>query len=299
MWADKSSSSALARQLAAARKELVELKSAKTSTPLSPDDAGADDPNNDDLKAAREEIAALRALDSKLHGLIQGGYAAALAAAEAKRDACLARQRGGLPLKTQLSKAQAYVESCTKRHEAEKVKAAKIAAQQAELAQKALEQEKSISAAETKMAAAKAELAAITSKLVEETGKPDAMVEVGLSASDTAMAMSDLCKFAADPAVQRALVSAGLPADQQDRVAAALRTLGECKVAVQQPGTTMVPNEADIAEIERQFENCRRAATAAEERLASAQQAASAGPLFAPAAAGPTHSAAASGISPY
>ena len=91
------------------RKELAEIKGTKAPVVASDEATNADAPNSADLKDARDRIAALRELDVKLHGIIEGGYAAALAAAEAKRDACLARQRGGLPLKTQLSKAHAYV----------------------------------------------------------------------------------------------------------------------------------------------------------------------------------------------
>ena len=102
------------QELMAVRKELAALK-ASVATSAKPDEGslgeqGAEPELQAELKAARTEISALRELDETLHGLIQGGYEAALAAAEAKRDTILARQRGGLPLKAQLSKAQAFVE---------------------------------------------------------------------------------------------------------------------------------------------------------------------------------------------
>ena len=45
-----------------------------------------------ELKAARAEISFLRSMDEEMHGLIGGSFEASLAAAEAKRDAILARQ---------------------------------------------------------------------------------------------------------------------------------------------------------------------------------------------------------------
>ena len=45
------------------------------------------------------------------------------------------------------------------------------------------------------------------------------------------------------------------------------------KQELQQLGAAMEEDDADVAEIERQVENCRRLATAAEERLASAKRA--------------------------
>ena len=53
------------------------------------------------------------------------GYDAALAAAEAKRANILAQQRGNLPIKEQLAKAQAFVDLCSNRADTENKKSAK------------------------------------------------------------------------------------------------------------------------------------------------------------------------------
>ena len=71
-----------------------------------------------------------------LRGLIQGGYEAALAVAKATRDDIFVRQRGSLPLKAQLDKANTFVEPTEKCLEAENKKGQKLAAQQAELREK-------------------------------------------------------------------------------------------------------------------------------------------------------------------
>jgi hypothetical protein len=230
------SDSALQEQLRALKEELKSLKSARTAsaTPEEAADAsmggdGADSATQADLKAARAEISALRLLDERLHGLIQGGYGAALAAAEAKREALLARQRGGLPVKAQLAKAQTFVESTARRLEAEQKKGEGLALQQAELAEKAKEQTAATAAAASKLASAKAELAAISAKLsaenVQEDGAGAPHRRSGHMLQDDAVtrqAVADLCTFAADAGVQQALVVAGMPPDQQARVVAAL-----------------------------------------------------------------------------
>jgi len=220
------------KELMAVRKELAALK-ASVATSTKPDESslgeqGAEPVLQAELKAARTEISALRELDETLHGLIQGGYEAALAAAEAKRDTILARQRGGLPLKAQLSKAQAFVEFTSKRLEAEQKKADKLADQQAELAEKIEQQKGATAQMVAKLTSAKAELAAISAKVSAENGLPDAADEPLQSSGVTQQAVADLCTFASNPGVQMALVGAGMPKDQQARVVAALAAVSGC-----------------------------------------------------------------------
>ena len=230
-WAG-SAGKGLQEQVRALQEELKSLRAGSDSQRVAPKPASAapEDPALADLKAVREEIGALRALDSKLHGHIHGGYEATLAAAEAKRDNLLATRRGGLPLKEQLARSQAFVEASTRRLEAEHGKAESLAAQQAELVTKVAAQDAAVSAATAKLALAKAELATISAKLSAENGQPASSESPcpwapgALSQADggTRQAVADLCAFAANPGVQQALLSAGMPPDQQQRVTAAL-----------------------------------------------------------------------------
>ena len=105
-----------------------------------------------------------------LRGLIKGGYEAALAVAKATRDDIFVRQRGSLPLKAQLDKANTLVEPTEKCLEAENKKGQKLAAQQAELREKIAEQRATTAAVEAKLALAKTELAAISAKVSAEYG---------------------------------------------------------------------------------------------------------------------------------
>ena len=86
----------------AAKKELEAIKTAKAA-----EECAAPIADAEKLEAARAEVNASRSIDKMLRGLIQGGYEAALAVAEAKRDDIFVRQRGGLLFKAQLDKATA------------------------------------------------------------------------------------------------------------------------------------------------------------------------------------------------
>ena len=79
--------------------------------------------------------------------------------------------KGVAYLFVQLAKAQAFVETCAKRHDAEKTKAENISAHQAELAQKALDQETNIAAAARRPAAFKARFPRVIRKISDVAPK--------------------------------------------------------------------------------------------------------------------------------
>ncbi len=217
------------KELEAVKKELQALKAAQVAPTATEVTATAGDCADTglqaELKAARTEISFLRSMDATHHGLIRDGFGAALAAAEAKRDSILARQRGGLPVKAQLAKAQAHVESTAKRLEAEQKKSQQLAAEQTALAERLAQQTAATAAAATKLSAAKAELAAISAKVSAENGAPKECDNGLQGGSVTKQAVADLCTFAANPGVQQALVAAGMPEDQQARVVSALQAV--------------------------------------------------------------------------
>lgn len=179
----------LQRQVRTLQHELNLLKASKPALPPAAKGSvsatttdAPDDPIQAELKIVREEITALKGLDSKLHGLIQGGYAQALEAAEAKRDSLLAARRGGLPLKERLAKSQAFVETSEKKLETERAKADRLAAQQAELAAKIRQQDEAVSTASAKLALAKSELATISAEVSAENAQSGAGNSEGTSA---------------------------------------------------------------------------------------------------------------------
>ena len=217
-------------------------------------DEPAINPLQASIKAAREDVAALRAMDPKLRDRIHGGYEVALAAAEAKRDECLAAKRGAAPLKEQMDKQQGYVDTNAKKLQLEQSKAEQLAKQQVELAAKIAEQATAVQAATAKLAAAKAELATISAKVAAENGQPGSVegarppAAVALLQSDAAtrQALSDLCIFAASAGVRQALVDAGMPQDEQDRVTTALGTISQVATAAPPP----LPEQQDDMELD-------------------------------------------------
>ena len=90
----------LRKELAAVKKDLAALRAAQSpsgaassgsTTSLAEKSDGIDGKaSKEELATAFAEVAALRKLDSRLRDHIAGGYPAALATAEAKRDALLA-----------------------------------------------------------------------------------------------------------------------------------------------------------------------------------------------------------------
>ena len=77
-------------------------------------------------------------------------------------------------------------------------------------------------AAQSKVCSAKEELAAITARLSSSVGSVPAWL-VPATDAGAAKALDDLVSFIANSDVQQALVAAGLPEDQQAKVATALR----------------------------------------------------------------------------
>ena len=224
------------RELRALKEELKQLKLSTTGTTnadvLASDAVAVDDVDahlQAELKVVRGELAALRELDPKLHGLIQGGYNEAIARAEATREALLARRRGGLPIKTQLAKAEAFVEFTSKRFESEQAKGDSLMAQKADIENKITVQAEATAAASARLGTAKAERAAIAARIAADTSEdqmPNGDGGDPLHGTVAArQAIADLCTFASNPGVQQALVAAGMPEDQQTRVVAAMGTI--------------------------------------------------------------------------
>ena len=133
---------------------------------------GSKDSLQADLKELRERISKFRDMDEQLREYIVGGYEASLAELEGKKDALLALQRGGLPLKAQLAKSQSFVDSNVKRLEADRRKDEQLAAQLAEITEKVAEQAAVTAATVARPDSSKAELADISAKVAAENGKP-------------------------------------------------------------------------------------------------------------------------------
>ena len=96
--------------------------------------------------------------------------------------------------------------------------------QQTALAERLVEQEAAAAAAWARVRAANEELASTTARLARGLGRVEELAGPVADPS-AAQAFSDLVAFIADTSVQQALVKAGLPADKQAGVPAALHTV--------------------------------------------------------------------------
>ena len=178
----KSSESKLAAELAAAKKELEQLRNRNVQTTcnvapsLEPsqsadsailvEDAG-DEATKGRVKSLREKLKLLRNMDPGLYQYLdsQGGHAKMVAEADAELQAACTSLREARPLSVRQASAEAHLRKVVKLHETAATQLSKLQKEQEDLTNRLAVQEAETAAAGLRVEAAKQEAAAITDRI--------------------------------------------------------------------------------------------------------------------------------------
>lgn len=215
----------LQQQLAEAKASMV----AGDDNSTNPDDTVSEEKKElqAQLAAVQEAIDFIKATKASSHHLLGYDVPQRNLELQAKRTELQTRIRGILPLADQQKKTKTFVDSATKRLEAEQKKAEGIQKQMEELLQKSKEQADVVALWASKLNKAKAELADIEARLAPSDGTLRGELQRLSNSDEHRKALADAHTCLARPDVLQALVNQGLPAEQQAHLASIVSTLAD------------------------------------------------------------------------
>ena len=260
VWADKLPDSSLAKQLAAVRRELADLKCAKASETVCSDETTAECPNNAALKADKKpgldaEVEKLKIEIEKLEGI--SGADALLAEKRLSLTRLQRERQEAKPIHQRLRDVQGKLdrkEKAYKRRSEEDIPELRKAA---EAAQRALDKATaSLPDLEKDILELKTD-----KERIQSTISSDAPVDPALVPARAGELLGKLKELLTGP-------GAGPFVQHLEQLEAQIS-----KFHVPPAAGPLDVADMDVAEVERQVENCRQLAAVAEERLEQAKRA--------------------------